>query len=149
MSQEGTIEHPGTILEIDPNNIQVRILAKSACSTCHVKAACSAADMEDKVIEVKNVYDNLSVGETVTVFMKRSYGPRAVVFAYLIPFAILFGGLLAIYFTTGKEGLAAIGSIVLLIPYYFILYYMKDRFKNKFEFRIRKNKDETKSLQDS
>ena len=42
------IEHEGIIEHIDGNHIKVRILQQSACSACHAKGYCTAADSSEK-----------------------------------------------------------------------------------------------------
>jgi hypothetical protein len=48
------IEHSGIIENINGSNIRVQIIQESACSGCHAKGACSAADLKDKYIDVES-----------------------------------------------------------------------------------------------
>ena len=49
------IEHQGIITSISDKKISVKIIQQSACSTCHAKGACMAADSKEKVVEVTDV----------------------------------------------------------------------------------------------
>jgi sigma-E factor negative regulatory protein RseC len=68
--------------------------------------------------------------------MKRSLGARAVLLGYFLPFLIVLLALVIILYFTDNEGLSAIVAITLLIPYYLILYLLKDRLSKDFIFTI-------------
>ena len=95
MSQ--VIEHTGRIQRIDGNRVQVLITQHSACSGCHAKAACTAADAAEKVIEAETDDATLQVGDTVTVCAQRSTGMLAVLLAFVIPFLLILLVLVALW----------------------------------------------------
>jgi len=133
-----SITHPGTVVEVTTDQIKVRILAQSACSSCHAKGMCSVADMEEKVVDVqKPIGKELIPGDTVTLFIKQSKGNLAVFYAYLLPFLVFFAILLIMSFIQDNEGLSAIIALVSLIPYYFVLYLQKDKFQKRFVFYVK------------
>lgn len=138
MSQAGEmIYHPGTIEKVDNQSIYVKIISSSACSSCSVKGACHLAESEEKVIEVKRQQDReYSVGKPVDVVMQRSAGTKAVLLAYLLPFCILVLSLIILITTGMDEGISALLSMLLLVPYYFILHQFRGRLKKEFEFTI-------------
>ena len=132
------LQHPGRIDKIEDDKITVTILSKSACSTCHSKSMCSVAEMEEKIIEIKNTDDTqYSVGQQITVYMKKSLGTWAVLFGYFFPFLLVLISLITIVAITGNEGLAGLISIALLAPYYFIIHLNKDKFKRTFHFSLK------------
>jgi len=135
-STKDCIAKSGIIDHLDNNRIYVRILSVSACASCHVKGACSASDMEEKIIEVdREGAPEVKPGQLVNVSMDASNGNLAVVFGYLIPFIILVLALVILVNFT-SEGIAGLISIGLLAPYYGGLYLLKDRFQRKFRFTI-------------
>jgi len=135
---KNTIQHPGRIDKIEKDKIMVTILSQSACSTCHAKGMCTVSEMEEKTIEVKYQEENqFVVGEQVTVYMKRSLGSKAVLYGYFLPFLIVLLSLIILIAITKMEGLSALFSLGLLIPYYYILHRMKDRLSNTFEFSLK------------
>jgi len=135
-----SITHPGTITRIGENTVFVKILAQSACATCHSKAMCSVADMEEKIIEVDKAEDeNYKIDDTVTIAMEKSMGTRAVILGYIIPFFLVVGALFVLMALTGNEGLSALVSVLLLVPYYLGLYYFRDKLKREFRFRVRES----------
>lgn len=131
------ISHPGTIEKIDNQSVYVKILSSSACSSCTVKGACNLAESQEKVVEVKKQQGQVySVGRSVDVVMQRSSGTKAVLLAYLIPFAIVVLSLIVLLSAGTREGISALLSIALLVPYYFILHHFRDKLKKEFEFTI-------------
>ncbi len=131
------IQHPGIIESVGEDKVQVNILAQSACSSCHSKGMCSVAEMENKIVDVTKAPDfNYKVGDQVTVYMKKSLGQKAVFYGYLYPFLLMLLSLILMLILTSNEGLAALTSLLLLVPYYYILYKMKDKLSTTFEFKI-------------
>ncbi len=138
MSIKDEIQHPGVIESVSKDKIEVNILAQSACSSCHAKGMCSVSEMENKIIEVNRTPDfDYKVGDQVTVYMRKSLGPKAVLLGYFYPFLIVLLTLIVLISVTGNEGLSALIAFLLLVPYYFILYKMKDKLSKTFEFKIR------------
>jgi sigma-E factor negative regulatory protein RseC len=137
-AKEAAITHPGVINKVEGSKVYVKILAQSACSSCHAKGMCSVAEMEEKIVEVFN-FDKrtFSTGEQVTVYMKKTLGNKAVMWAYILPFILVLATLLTMISLTGNEGLAGILAFLVLVPYYLTLYLLRDRMQKTFVFRIR------------
>lgn len=132
------IEHPGRIDKIENDKITVTILSQSACSTCHSKSMCTVSEMEEKTIEIKNHEElGYKVGEQITVYMKKSLGTWAVMFGYFFPFLLVVFSLITLILITGNEGLSGLISLGLLLPYYFALHKLKDKFSRTFEFSLK------------
>jgi len=132
-----SIQHKGTIKKIDENSIWVEIIVQSACAGCHVKSVCTVADMKEKMIEVgKKGNETYNIGDEVTVSMASSKGTKALFLGYLLPFLILVFSLIILVEILNNEGLAGLLAISTLIPYYIILYFLRNRMKRTFEFRL-------------
>ena len=126
MATSETITHPGIVENIEEDKISVKILAQSACSSCHAKGVCSVADVEEKTVMVKSFNTkNLSPGDRVTVRMERSLGKKAVFLGYLLPFILVMATLILMVSLTSNEGLSALASLLILVPYYLGLYLLK------------------------
>lgn len=137
MSAHESITHPGVIEQLTDDKVFVKVLAMSACSSCHAKGMCNIAEVEEKVVEVRrDPLKEYTLGQQVTVTMKRSLGSIAVLLGYVFPFLLLVGVLILVLFITGNEGLAGLSAILVLIPYYWLLYIYKNRLKNTFSFKI-------------
>lgn len=133
----GTIIHPGVIERISGDRVFVRILSQSACSACHAKGACSIADVEEKIIETEaDPKEKWATGDKVMVKMEESLGRKAVVLGYVLPFIVLLLSVIIFLSLMKNEGLAALLSIFMLVPYYAGLYLFRDKLSKEFRFRI-------------
>ncbi len=134
---EHRISHEGIITAIDNDNVEVKILSKSACASCNIKGACNMSEMKEKIISISTPKANdFQIGQNVMVSMGLGQANRAVIFAYVIPTIILFSMIFILNFLKVEEGLNALISIGSLIPYYLILFLFKDKMKRKFEYEI-------------
>lgn len=130
------ISHEGSILEISDKLVKVQIISQSACSACRAKGMCSAFEMSEKVIEVKNDHKSvLKPGDRVDLVMTRSMGNKAVILGYFLPFVFVLVTLL-ILSAFLNELWAGLLSLSVLVPYYIILSLFKDRLSRTFEFKI-------------
>jgi sigma-E factor negative regulatory protein RseC len=135
--KENNICHQGTVVKCEDDCVLVQIEAVSACAACKAKSMCNLTDVQEKIIEVQHTNpSNFKPGELVTVHMKRSMGNKALWLGYLLPFLIVMVSLFLFSYLTGSELQAGLISLILLMPYYLILYIMRNRLKNTFRFEI-------------
>ena len=132
------IEHSGFVTRVDGKNIQVQIIQMSACSSCHAKGACSAADMDEKFVDVESTDDTLRIGDMVNIVGESSTGLLAVLLAFVIPFMLILTSLFFLRNIVPNEGVSGTVSLALLIPYYIILSLFNKKLKRKLQFRIEK-----------
>lgn len=137
MSQQ--IEHTGIISRIDKNLIQVLIIQESACSGCHANGACSAADMDEKIIEVESTDSTFKVGDNVILSGQSSMGLLAVLLAFILPFLLILLSLFVLRNYVASEAISGTISLSTLIPYYIILSFFRKKMKSKFQFSISKD----------
>lgn len=134
---ENRISHEGVITNIDKENIEVKILSQSACVSCNIKTACNMSEMQEKTITIPAPKDkNLSIGQEVKISIGLGQAKRAVVFAYVIPVILLISMIFILNALKIDEGINALISIGILVPYYMILFLFKDKIKRKFEYEI-------------
>jgi sigma-E factor negative regulatory protein RseC len=138
MVDQDFIEHEGTVREIKDGKVIVSFIAKSACAHCQLKGICSAADMADKEVEVDAPGIPVHPGEKVNIVLARSLGMRALAYGYLIPFVILLATLFIVYDLTGNEVISGVLSLGVLVPYYLLLYLLRENIHRQFRFMIRK-----------
>lgn len=132
------IRHSGIVTEIDDQYYYVTIVAQSACAACEVKGVCNVSEMKEEIIEVpKGTKTGIKVGDKVEIMMEKSLGTKAVLLGYFVPFLILLVTLVISMSLIDNEGLAGVISIIVLIPYYLVLYFKRENLKRTFEFRIR------------
>jgi sigma-E factor negative regulatory protein RseC len=133
------IEHTGIINRIQGHIIDVLITQQSACSSCHANGACSAADKDDKIIEVENSDPTFKVGDRVMLYGQRSMGLQAVLLAFVIPFLLILLSLFVLRFYVASEAVSGTIALSTLIPYYIILSFFNKKLKSKFQFSIKRD----------
>ncbi len=134
---EEKVTHPGVVKKIEGNKAEISVISKASCVSCSLNNVCSVSDMKEKIIEVDLAdLGQHNEGENVTVEMKQAYGTWAVLLGYFFPFLVLFFGLILFLHWGLDQGLAGILAIALLIPYYGILYLMRDFFKKRFRYLV-------------
>jgi len=136
------IEHSGIIQKIDDNSIHVIIIQESACSECHARGVCTAADKEHKMIEVENNHCLFQVGDHVVLSGKLSVGLNAVLLAFIFPFMLILAALIILNSVGMNESISGGISLAILIPYYGILSSFNKKLKSKFKFEIKKEYEE-------
>lgn len=138
MSNTKSIEHIGRIESIDGNKININFLAMSGCASCHAKGVCSAADMQEKSVEVFDYTNQYRIGEEVNVVLKQSLGFRALLLGYVLPFILVLLILIVLTLITDNEAVAGLSALSALVPYYLFLFLLKDKIRKKFTFAIKK-----------
>lgn len=137
MKNEETISHEGIVTKITDDELEIKILAQSACAACHAKSACGMGEQAEKVLTVPRPKDrDFALNQIVNVRMAIGQGNKAAVLAYLIPIVLLLAVLFVCLGLGMNEGLAALVSIIALVPYYIVLYLKRDQLKKRFEYSI-------------
>lgn len=135
------IEHEGIIQNINGNQHTISITQNSACSECHAKGACMAADTKEKMVDVLDSSGQFKLNEKVMLMGKTSIGYKAVLWAFVIPLIIMVGVILAATsFWDFSELQAALVALIALAPYYAFLYMLRHRMGEKLAFTIKKIK---------
>lgn len=134
-----TIDHIGIIERIEGDTIFIRIEQESACSECHAKGLCTASERKEKIIEVMTDNSNAyHVNEKVIVSAELSLGLKAVLLAFVFPLIIVVMAIIIGTYLNWDESTNGTIGLALLIPYYVILYYFRNRIKKKFVFTLKK-----------
>lgn len=133
------IRHSGIVSAVNAATLIVTILSQSACSACHARGGCLASESREKEIEVIRDHRSYEIGQHVTVVLKESSGIRAVFYGYLFPFLVLVATLVAALSLTGDEILSGLVALVMLIPYYGVLYLFRHKLNNRFRFFLEEN----------
>ena len=137
MKNAETISHEGIITKITDDELEIKILAQSACAACHAKSACGMGEQAEKILTIPRPKDkDFTLSQKVNVKMAIGQGNKAAVLAYLLPIILLLAVLFVCLGFGLNEGLSALISIVALIPYYIVLYLRRDQLKKKFEYNI-------------
>ena len=137
LSNKNTFVHSGIISKIKDDSVMVTLEQNIHCDSCRAKAACGISESNTKEIEIINSSDSFKINENVNVVLKKVIGLKAVFWAYVFPFLLMFFSLI-IASSFLKEWQAGLISLFVLIPYYLTLYLLKNTFKKALEISILK-----------
>lgn len=137
MTDNRMVCHDGKVVKAEGNKVKVKIISQSACAQCHAKGICSAADMEEKIIEAVSS-EPLQKGDIVTVIMEEKLGWIAVFYGFLLPFILMVSVLFVAYALGSSEPKAALLGIGSLLPYYLVLYTLRKKIEKDFIFKAEK-----------
>jgi len=134
---EEHVSHPGVVVGIGELDLEIEILSASSCGSCNIKSACGMSEMKEKRIIVPRPRDKeFIVGQPVSIVMSAKQGNKAALLAYFIPTLIIIV-LTVVLSNMMKEWLAAFVGIGALAVYYVILYFFRDKLRDKFTYEIR------------
>ncbi|MFO7868366.1 MAG: SoxR reducing system RseC family protein [Bacteroidales bacterium] len=138
--QSSHICHSGIVEAITDNYVDVSIISKSACAACHAQSVCHISDEKEKNIRVHTVLAHTyEKGQHVQILLPQKKGMEALFLGYLLPFLVVFVSLI-IFLQYVPELYAGLYSLMLLIPYYILLYALKNTMQSRFSFQIEKIK---------
>tara|TARA_R110000787_G_scaffold86285_9_gene184083 strand:- start:15925 stop:16371 length:447 start_codon:yes stop_codon:yes gene_type:complete len=134
---KNNIQHKGVITKITDQMVTVSLNGNLNCDACNAKTICGSAESNEKEVEVLNTNPLLQLNDQVEVLLRKDLGMKAVFWAYVFPFILI----IAVLITSSlfvKEWIAGTLSILVLLPYYLLLYSLKKVFNKSFQFSILK-----------
>jgi len=133
------ISHSGIVDSVSDNLVKVRILQTSACASCKVAAHCNASESKEKIVDVFCTDGTAyQIGQEVVVSASKDVANRALLLGFGVPFLLLVGVLVVALQLTSDEGIAALLALGSLLPYYFVLWLLRDRIQRQISFQIDK-----------
>lgn len=131
------IKHAGVVDGVEGECVRVRILQSSACSACKVAAHCNASETKEKIIDVMDAAaSHYQKGDRVMVVADTAVGFRASLYGYLLPLILMVVTLVGVLAATHSEGLAAVSALGILMPYYVLLFLMRNKLRNRLSFSL-------------
>ena len=131
------IKHAGVVDGVEGECVRVRILQSSACSACKVAAHCNASETKEKIIDVMDAdASHYQKGDQVMVVADTAVGFRASLYGYLLPLILMVVTLVGVLAATHSEGLAAVLALGILMPYYVLLFLMRNKLRNRLSFTL-------------
>lgn len=130
------IKHLGIIEHIDFPHVQVRIEQSSACVGCKVARSCNAAEKKEKIIDVYSNDKELQVGQQVIVSTSTSTATYSTLLGFGLPLALLLCVLLGMKWSGATDEYAALTAIGSLIPYYIIMWILRNKIAKNITFKI-------------
>ena len=133
------IKHRGIVEKVEGAHVVVRIVQTSACAACSAKGLCNASESKEKQIDVFEADASYRIGEEVVLCGSTSMGMRAVFLAFGIPMLLLlFALFVSMRVTDGDALVSSLVALLAVVPYYLVIYFMKDKLNKTFSFTIEK-----------
>ena len=133
------LEHRGVVSEVGEKLVEVEFVTESACSECKAKGLCGVDEDNRRFVTVYEPQAQyFSVGEEVMIGVSEVMGMKAAIYAYIIPFFILLGGLVATTRLGWGEVAAGLTSLGVMCLYYVALWFFRRRIEKEIVFKIRK-----------
>ncbi|MBR1449392.1 MAG: SoxR reducing system RseC family protein [Prevotella sp.] len=134
---DNSIRHEGKVESIEGRHIRVKIVQNSACSACKVASHCNASESKEKVIDVFGAPSrSLQVGDEVVVSTSGKTAGRALMLGFGLPLVLMLAILVLMLAIGQNEGIAALSAVAVLVPYYFVIWLVRDRIASTVSFTI-------------
>lgn len=132
------VSHPGVVVGINGEELEIEILSASSCGSCGIKSACGMSEMTEKRITLPKPADkDFIVGQPVSIIMNAAQGSKAALFAYFIPAFLLVAIIVILSNLSVKEWLSALIGVGAVAVYYIVLSFFKEKLKSEFKYEIR------------
>ena len=141
MPDERNTSQHGTVVAIEEGLVKVKIIQTSACHQCQAQAHCPLTEQKEKIIEIEHPDCAVQLNEEVLISFQESKGWLAVLFSYIIPFLLVLFTLVMGLWMWDDEIKSGLSSLLILAPYYLIIYLFRDHLKKEFQFRMTKLQD--------
>lgn len=133
-----TMTHKGIITRITPKELYVRIIDGAGCESCRLAGCCGTGSGEGATAEVRVVKTGgaeYRTGQTVTVATSPRMMERAVVWAFLLPLAIL---LICIFAFAGAADstLGAAVGLVGVAAYFLVMRLVRRRLARHLRWKL-------------
>ena len=122
------LEHVGLVTDSQNGRIRISLIG-SGCSACH-KSLCLLGDSKAKEVEISSSLTDFKSGDEVIVKINPASGYKAVTLLYILPFIMMILSLTGVSRLGYNEGIAGLTSLLILIPYYSMIYLLKSNLKN-------------------
>ena len=133
-----TISHLGTILAINNNSATVGISRTEACHSCDLKHSCMLLKQQRQIDNVPlPLTHHFHVGEQVELSLSAKTCWNSIIIGYVLPLLVMISTAVALHLLGGSDSMAALCSLLSLIPYYIIVYLFSRHCPPQVEFHIR------------
>jgi sigma-E factor negative regulatory protein RseC len=130
------IRHDGVIDSIEGRHIRVKVIQTSACAACKIAGHCSASESKEKMIDVYTDPARFHVGQPVVVSTSASVVRRALLLGFGLPLLLLLCVLAICLLSGGSEEKAGLAALVSLVPYFAVIWLLRDKVARQVSFSI-------------
>ncbi|MBN2215354.1 MAG: SoxR reducing system RseC family protein [Bacteroidales bacterium] len=138
MGSTDCFDQTGTIEEVKENSVLVRFQSAPACGSCMAKSVCGVGSAGKNLIEIHHRTHGYSVGDSVKIIISRSMGFRALFIGYVLPFLLVVLLLVMSKMLGYNDLISGLISLVVLLPYYLALYFLREKVNKQFIFTLSK-----------
>lgn len=125
----------GTIRSFENGKWQIALANTEGCTVCQQGLCWDPG--ETKIVEVPKASESYSPGQKVWVEVTNKSGRHAITLFYGLPSILMITWLIVTLALGMNEGLAGVGSLLLLAPYYLILHMVRHHWKDKIHLELR------------
>jgi positive regulator of sigma E activity len=137
MNSEGHyLEQVGLVTDFQNGRIKISLLG-SGCSACH-KSLCMLGDSKAKEVEIAVNEKRFLAGDEVIVKINPASGYKAVALLYLLPFILMTLSVAGMSRLGYHEGIAGLTSLLILVPYYGMIYLLKNNLRSQCSIEVEK-----------
>ncbi len=132
-------KHTGKVNGVRQGTVSVVIESISACASCEAHSKCGFSESKEKQMDIDTPdWQQFHEGDVVEVRIHQGLGLLAVLWAYLLPAALLLATLLLTLLNGVGEGLSILISFGVLLVYLLVLYANRRRLQHRFSFQVEK-----------
>ncbi|MBD1262375.1 SoxR reducing system RseC family protein [Maribacter polysiphoniae] len=135
LSEKDAYVHSGVISKKDNGSLIISLDENVHCESCRAKSTCGISESGSKEVEISSTDESFALNEQVNVILKKGLGLKAVFWAYIFPFLLMVLTLMVSSLFL-KEWMAGILSLLILVPYYLLLYVLRNVFKKTFKISV-------------
>ena len=135
LSEKDAYVHSCVISKKDNGSLIVSLDENVHCESCRAKSTCGISESGSKEVEISSTDESFALNEQVNVILKKGLGLKAVFWAYIFPFLLMVLTLMVSSLFL-KEWMAGILSLLILVPYYLLLYVLRNVFKKTFKISV-------------
>lgn len=133
------IAHDGIVTAVENGKVSVQIVQTSACLNCDARKACGMSEQSEKIITIAYNGTPPQIGDQVEIEGTTTMGLHAVRIAMVYPILLIVASMTATWYITDSEVVSALVSLGILIPYYIVLYLLRDKMEKEFAFTLKKS----------
>ncbi|WP_298062707.1 SoxR reducing system RseC family protein [uncultured Rikenella sp.] len=137
LPDRSTVRQSATVIRVSDSEIEVEVCRPEACGSCKARSVCSEGG-SGRRMTLLNDGQGYTIGEQITLVMRRSAGLKAVVIAYLVPVFLIIAALLLFQALHIKEILSAGLTLGLLGLYFIVVRLAGGRIKRELTIEIEK-----------
>lgn len=108
----------GIVSKVAADHIVVRMVRSSACSGCHAKGACHSGDAKETELTITDYPRGITEGDRVRILFPDKKGLTAVVYAFVLPLALLVIGATLMSRAEVQESYILLSLLGVLVSYY-------------------------------